>query len=166
MVCNYLYCEMKKGVFSMYILSILAIIVSVVLMSCCSLNVNIMSYIDVVSLMVILLISIPVLISAGLGKDFNRAFGFTLGNRKADSLVSLKRAKEAVELVRKTMIYSGIFAGVFSAICVLNQTGDMSKIGLNIAVCLITILYGVAINILLLPISAKLEVKIAEYMHK
>lgn len=71
-----------------------------------------------------------------------------------------------MELVRKTMIYSGIFAGVFSTICVLNQTGDMSKIGLNIAVCLITILYGGAINILLLPISAKLEVKIAEYMHK
>ena len=46
------------------------------------------------------------------------------------------------------------------------QSQDMSKIGLNIAVCLITILYGVAINILLLPISAKLEVKIAEYMHK
>ena len=152
----------------MYILSILAIIVSVFFM--CSISSwgvgGILNYVDLVSLVFILLIAIPVLISAGLFKDFNRAFAITLGHKKADSLIVLKRAKEAVELARKAMLYSGVFVGIFSTVIVLNEVTDFSALGPNLSVAWLSALYGIGLDILLIPISSRLEIKIAEYMHK
>lgn len=152
----------------MYILAILAIIASVFFMSSISSwgVGGILNYVDLVSLVFILLITIPVLISAGLFRDFNRAFAITLGNRKVESLITLKRAKEAVELARKAMLYSGIFVGIFSTIIVLNQVTDFSIWGPNISVAWLSALYGIGLDILLLPIQSRLEIKIAEYMHK
>lgn len=152
----------------MYMLAILAIIASVFFMSSISSwgVGGILNYVDWVSLVFILLISIPVLISAGLFRDFNRAFAITLGNKKVESLIVLKRAKEAVELARKAMLYSGVFVGIFSTVIVLNQVTDFSILGLNISVAWLSALYGIGLDILLLPISSRLEIKIAEYMHK
>jgi len=152
----------------MYILAILAIIASVFFMSSISSwgVGGILNYVDLVSLVFILLITIPVLISARLFRDFNRAFAITLGNRKVESLITLKRAKEAVELARKAMLYSGIFVGIFSTVIVLNQVTDFSILGPNISVAWLSALYGIGLDILLLPIQSRLEIKIAEYMHK
>ena len=152
----------------MYILSILAIIVSVFFM--CSISSwgvgGILNYVDLFSLVFILLISIPVLMSAGLFRDFNRAFAITLGHKKAESLLVLKRAKEAVELARKAMLYSGVFVGIFSTVIILNQLTDFSVLGPNLSVAWLSALYGIGLDILLIPISSRLEIKIAEYMHK
>ena len=160
--------EKKKGVFRMYILAILAIILSVCMMSSSSSwgVAGILNYVDLFSLVFILIIVIPVLLSAGLFRDFNRAFAITLGHKKVESLLVLKRAKEAVELARKAVLYSGVFVGIFSTVIVLNQVTDFSVLGANMSVAWLSALYGVALSILLLPISTRLEIKIAEYMHK
>lgn len=152
----------------MYILSILAIIASVFFMSSISPwgVEGILYYADWVSLVFILLIAIPLLISAGLFRDFNRAFAITLGHKKAESLLVLKRAKEAVELAKKAMLYSGVFVGIFSTVIVLNEVTDFSDLGLNLSVAWLSALYGIGLDILLIPISSRLEIKIAEYMHK
>lgn len=154
--------------FYMYILAILAIIASVFFMSSISSwgVGGILNYVDLVSLVFILLIAIPVLISAGLFKDFNRAFAITLGHKKVENLIVLKRAKEAVELARKAMLYSSVFVGIFSTVIVLNQVTDFSVLGPNLSVAWLSTLYGIGLNILLIPISSRLEIKIAEYMHK
>ena len=152
----------------MYLLAILAIIASVFFMSSISPwgVEGILYYVDLVSLVFILLITIPLLISAGLFKDFNRAFSITLGHKKVESLIALKKAKEAVELARKAMLYSGVFVGIFSTVIVLNQVTDLSVLGPNLSVAWLSALYGIGLDILLIPISSRLEIKIAEYMHK
>lgn len=152
----------------MYILAILAVIASVFFMSIFSPwgIAGIINYVDLLSLVFILLISIPLLISAGLFQDFNRAFAITLGNKKPDSLIVLKRAKEAVDLARKAMLYSGLFVGIFSTIVSLNQATDFSELAALISTSWLSALYGIGLDILLLPIHSRLEIKIAEYMHR
>lgn len=152
----------------MYILAILAVILSAVGMAAVSqMGIGgIVCYFDLISLLDLLIITIPILLSSGLGKDFNRAFGFALGGKKAESLFVLRRAKEAVELVRKTLLFAGGFASLFLAVLVLREVGDFSALGQNLAVAMLDFLYAVAFNLLLLPISTRLEVKIEEYMQE
>ena len=135
----------------MYLLTILAIIASVFFMSSISLwgVEGILYYADWISLVFILLIAIPLLISAGLFLDFNRAFAITLGHKKAESLLVLKRAKEAVELARKAMLYSGVFVGIFSTVIVLNQVTDLSVLGPNLSVAWLSAFFSICF--LLLP---------------
>lgn len=153
----------------MYILAIIAIFLLVYFMSVFSTYgvQNIMNYIDVFSLLALLLITIPVLMSARLLKDFNKAFAITLGKKPVEHLITLKRAKEAVDLARKTMLYSGLFVGIFSSIIVLNDPKMPSNIWTsNISVSWLSALYAVGFNLLLLPISSRLELKITEFMHR
>lgn len=152
----------------MYILAILAVILSAIGMVAVSpMGIGgIVCYFDWISLLDLLIITIPILVSSGLGKDFNRAFGFALGGKKAESLFVLRRAKEAVELVRKTLLYAGGFASLFLAVLVLCETEDFSVLGAKLAIVILNLLYAVALNLLLLPISTRLEVKIEEYMQE
>ena len=76
-------------------------------------------YIDPISLVVLLMVGIPVLISTGLMKDFNNAFKLGLSKKKEATIREVKRAIEAVALFQKVMITTGIVSFFMSAVLVL-----------------------------------------------
>lgn len=121
-------------------------------------------YVDVVSILLMIFIVVPVMVSSGFRKDFSNAFRFALGKRKAEHIIELKRAKEAVVLCSRIFLGAGLFITSFSLIYVL-MISDREVMQYNAAVGLIDMVYGAIGYLLLLPIRSRLEVKIMEFMH-
>ena len=94
----------------MYILAIIGVICSVVLLNLVTGESfsNMLVYYDVISMLHLVVLIVPILAAAGLIKDFNTALKLALGKKKADSILQLKRAKEAVKLTGNICIASGV----------------------------------------------------------
>jgi len=116
--------------------------------------------IDMPSLIVILLFDITMLFSAGLVKDFNNAFRMVLRTGKDESVTEMKRAIEAVGLVRKTTLAAGVFSMIFGLIMAMGQLGNPELLGPNLAVASLTLLYALAFILILLPLESRLRMKL------
>lgn len=147
----------------MYLLSVLAIVVCFVLFQVLNRSAYI-EYFDAMSILVLVVLIIPIMISSGLLKDLNRALRLTMGKNKEASMLEMKRAKLAVDTMIKVSIGSGVFVAVMQIHALLHYMSDPASIGPAISLALLTVLYAVVINLLLLPIRAKLEKRILEYM--
>lgn len=100
----------------MYLLSILLLMIFCIGFSIWSSGANIMYYLDPASLILVLLLVLPVLISAGLFKDFNNAFRLSVSRKKEFTRFELLRAIEAVNLTIKALWASGIFHSIFGIV--------------------------------------------------
>ena len=147
----------------MYFLSLLGVIITTALISFFT-NGRWDRMFDVMSLLILLLLVIPILISSGLSKDFSNAFRFSIGKKKPDKLLELKRAREAVNLVILTIIAASVFIAMVQMIQILYTLDNLPSLGPNIAVMLVSIMYGMCFVLLLLPIQSKLNVRIQEFI--
>jgi len=148
----------------MYLLSVLAIILCFMLVRIMQPALRLIQFMDIMSLICLLVLIIPVMLSAGLLKDLNNAFRLTFGKKKEAALLELKRAKLAVDTMIRTAIYSSVFVMMLQFEVMLHNMSDPSYLGPVISVVLLILLYAMIISILLLPIRAKLEQRILEYM--
>lgn len=149
----------------MYLLSILCVIVmtgflGVMVGGLASLN----HLFDLISLLLLLLLAVPILVSSGLMKDFNNAFRLGMGKKTASGLVELKRAREAVSLAIKVILSSAGFIFATSGVLILFSLEDAASLGPSIAVDLIVLVYSFALILILLPLQARLNVKIQEFV--
>lgn len=118
---------------------------------------------DLVTLLSLLLVIVTIMLSAGLHRDFFHAFRLALSKRGNFSLLELKRAKEAVDLALKAIVGGGVLN--FSVGAVQSLYADrLAIIPPNLAVSTLGILYAIFMYLLLIPIQAKLKVKMMEYM--
>lgn len=150
----------------MYFISILAIIFVTVLIGCSSGSFSLTYFVDIPSLLMVLLICIPILISSGLFKDFNNAFRIALSKKSDKSLIEIKRALEAVTLMIKTLLSSGLFLLAASLLTILRRLDDPSNLGPFLSIALITWVYTLIITLLLLPIKSILNVRVIEFMQE
>ncbi len=125
---------------------------------------GIVNYIDFVSLIMMLVTVIPFLFSSGLSKDFINAFQLVFGKKKDATLLKLKRALLAVKTVIRLLIYGGVMIAFLSVIVLLHNMSDPAYLGPALAVTILSILYALVVIMLLLPIRARLEVLILEYI--
>lgn len=91
--------------------------------------------------------------------------------KKAESMLQLKRAKEAVKLAANTSLASGAMATCCGFI--VNVHNSISSTGIDIeelasgsAVSVLTMFYGLVLYLLLLPVKSKIEIKISEFMQE
>ena len=117
-------------------------------------------FLDIPSLIIILLFDSMMLISAGLTRDFNNAFRMAFATGKEKGLSEIKRAIEAVVLVRKTTLTAGGFGMIFGLIMVIGQLANLELLGPNRAVASLTLLYALAIELVLLPLESRLKMKL------
>lgn len=148
----------------MYLLSVLAVVLCFLLVEVTQSAMGLLEFLDVMSLIFLLVLIIPIMLSAGLLKDLNNAFRFVFGKKKEAVLLEIKRAKLAVEVMMKTSIYSSVFVMMLQFEVLLHNMAEPSTLGPIISVVLLTLLYAMIICILLLPIRARLEQRILEYM--
>lgn len=147
----------------MYFISILAIIAVTLIAAG---NTNPKALFDAPSLIIILLICIPMLISSGLLKDFNNAFRIALSRKKEAGLTEIKRAIEAVSLTIKTLFYSSFFLFAISLTAILRNLSDLTGLGPNLTVAFLTCIYSLALALVLLPIKSILTVRAIEFMQQ
>ena len=152
----------------MYLISIIAIIllisVGLVFSMDFSSMLTIGYLIDFPSLILLLIICIPFLVSSGLIKDFNNAFRIALSRKKNVSLNELKRAIEAVTLAIKTLLGSGFLIFLMSMLIILHALDTQESLGPKLSAALITFIYACAFALPLLPLRSILNLRIMEYM--
>lgn len=161
-------CKKKKGGIYMYILTILSIVVStaiVLLFSPGGMG-NFARFIDFYSILLLLIIVFPILLSSNLLKDFNNAFKIAFGKNSPQTLVKLRRSIEAVKLVEKTVLLASFFVFIATCIIILCGLDDLAQLGPYFSVAMLSCLYGVIVVILLLPIETKVKIKLIEFIQE
>ncbi len=121
--------------------------------------------IDIPSLVIILILTVPVLLRGGMWKDFKRAWKLL---RKNDTchLGELRRTLDVVEMVQRQVIYAGIISLLMSLIAILHNLSDPTRLGPNMAVAILTMLYAVCFEMLLLPLQLEVKRRIIDYMEE
>lgn len=152
----------------MYIISIITvIIVSVLMMLFTDWGISsVIWFIDPVSLLLILLITIPIMLSAGLLKDLNNACRIAIKKNVEITYRELKRGIEAVCLLRRTLIAAGAFTALFSLVMVLMGCEEQALLAPNCAVAITGFVYAMGFVIILLPLESRLKIKLQDMMHE
>lgn len=148
----------------MYFLSILGVIVLSGFLLALG-NADATWYLDVPSLLLIVLFDVTMLLGAGLLKDFNRAFRLIVST-KEESADLLRRSIEAVCLARRVTITAGVFTLVAQLILILGRLDEPSKLGPSLAVGMLTLLYASAVTLILLPLESGLKLKLQKLLHE
>ena len=120
------------------------------------------NFIDLPSLAILLLFTVPVLVASGMGNDFLMAFQM---GKKQCSLVQMKKTLEAVRLLQRLVLCGAGFAAMISIVLILRGLDEPSAIGPNLAVAILAVLYGIIIESLLIPLSAYVQNHITDAMH-
>lgn len=148
-----------------YFLSIIGVVACFLVLCFCGQEsgfIQMANMADMISLFSMLLVVIPILISASLHKDFIHAFSLAWSKTSGRSLMELKRGKEAVDLAIKAIIGSGVLSFCVGFIEV--AFSNAKYVLPNFGVCVTGLLYAAFFTLLLIPVQAKLKVKIMEYM--
>lgn len=150
----------------MFFLSMISVVfLTVVMCGISGMNGSYISrYLDFQTLLFLVLFLIPLLISGGLLKDFQNAFRLVIGKKEAENLLELKRAKEAVSLTIKIMIVVSVFICAIQGIFVIYSMDDPASLGPSFSVSLLALIYGLGMALVLLPLQARLQIKIQEYI--
>ena len=154
----------------MYLISFIAVILTIVLSSTeawvWGKSSVFLYFMDFPTLILLLIICVPFLISTGLIKDFNNAFRIVLSRKKKTTLIELKRAVEAVSLTIKSLLCTGILISVMSLFMMLHTLDTPESIGPKISVCILSIIYVCVFILILLPLRSTLNLRIIEYMQE
>lgn len=118
---------------------------------------------DAPSLILILVFTAPVLLRGGLWKDFVRAWKL-LKKDYTCHLSELRRTQDVVEMLQKQIIYASILSMLLSLIIVLHMLTTPEALGPNLAVAILTMIYGVILEMLLLPLQLEVKRRIIDYM--
>lgn len=154
----------------MYLISFIAVILTIVLSTTGLWGGGqppvIRYFIDLPTLILLLIVCVPFLISTGLIKDFNNAFRIVLSRKKETTLIELKRAVEAVSLTIKSLLCTGILIFMMSIIMILHTLDTPETLGPKISVCILSIIYVCVFILILLPLRSTLNLRIIEYMQE
>lgn len=149
----------------MYLLALLSVIlVTGYTIVICGFSAGWEAMFDLATIIMLVLLVVPMLFASGLLKDFNNAFRFVIGKKKAESLIELKRAKEAVKFTSKVVVVGSAFLSFLQSIIILYTVDELSELGPNFAVMILTVVYGLTVRLLLLPMESILNVKIQEFI--
>lgn len=118
---------------------------------------------DFPSLIIVLIFTVPVLFKGGVWKDFVRAWKL-LRKDYTCHLGELRRTLDVVEMMQKQLVYAGIICVLMSLITILGQLSSPEHLGPNLAVAILTLLYTMILEMLLLPLQLEVKRRIIDYM--
>lgn len=119
--------------------------------------------IDMPSFIIILVFTVPVLFRGGVWKDFKRAWRL-LRKDYSCHLSEIRRSLDVVEMLQKQVLYAGVISLLLTIILILGMLSDLASLGPNLAVAILTMLYAMIIEMLLLPLQLEAKRRIIDYM--
>lgn len=118
---------------------------------------------DMPSLIIILIFTVPVLFRGGVWKDFKRAWRLLRKDYNCH-LSEIRRSLDVVEMLQKQVLYAGVISLLLTLILILGMLSDLASLGPNLAVAILTMLYAMIIEMLLLPLQLEAKRRIIDYM--
>ena len=88
-------------------------------------------------------------------------YGFLIcyGLKEKEDREDILRAHTAIRLLMITEILAGIFSAIISIVALLGNLSDVTYLGERLITVLMSILYSIILNLLLLPTLTKLYIK-------
>jgi len=96
------------------------------------------------------------LFMCGLTKDFFRGIAYFFGKEKTMEAEEVRRTLAAFKMVLIGLPIGGLAASLIAFVAILGKLNDISLLGPNLAVAILTLLYSLVMELLFLPIAAKL----------
>ncbi|MCT4509519.1 MAG: hypothetical protein N4A48_12345 [Tepidibacter sp.] len=148
----------KKGKSNLKrILAIVFLLLS--LIGTASMGSEVRLFVDIPSLILIILFTFPMLILADLFQDFIRGYKIATGSFEY-TLKELKASKNAMDLCIKLVYISSVIGAIIGFVSSIRYIGDLSKVGPAIAVSILTVFYAFIINLVQHAVSAKIKKEI------
>lgn len=119
--------------------------------------------IDIPSLIIMLVFTVPVLFKGGVWKDFKRAWRL-LKKDYTCHLDEVRRALDVVEMMQKQVLYAGVVCVLLTLITIFRRLSDPASLGPNLSVAILTMLYAMIFEMLLLPLQLEAKRRIIDYM--
>lgn len=117
---------------------------------------NIMWYFDMPSLVLITVLLLILLFMCGLTKDFFRGIAFFFGKNKEMDEAEFCRSLAAFKLVLIALPIDGLVSSLIAIVAIMGLLTDKATLGPNLAVAILTLLYSLILELLLLPVAARL----------
>lgn len=111
-------------------------------------------FIDIPSLISLLIVIIPGLLIMGKGKDFIKAFSV---GTKDYTILELKDIIQSIDACQKLTLYGALLSLTIAIVAVLIHVDKLELLGPNLAVAVITIFYTAIIELLLLPLKVNAD---------
>lgn len=126
-------------------------------------------FLDIPSLLLIVLFVLPILLIAGVGKDIKNAFRIVLSGAWDCTLAQLKLAEHGIETLMKAILTAGSYAFVISIIVLLCNIRmmdgmEMGRFCANLSVAALTVFYMLALELILLPVKSILHRHVISFM--
>lgn len=153
----------KKSIGSVLVLELIVIVVVVAMAVAMDAGTNfkIGNLIDVPSVLLIALFSLPAMFATGRFKDFTRCFSI---GKKEYALIDLRRSLDAVRLMIKYVLCGALLSVTVAGIVIGINIKDMAVIPINVAVAIIVVFYSVILEVFLITIEAHVQNAILDAM--
>lgn len=115
------------------------------------------AFVDLPSIIVILAFCIPMLMASGLLPDLLRSFRIMGQKVNTWSLLELRKTDIALKLAVRLLLLSGILGSLIGIIGLASSLTNMSRLGPNVAVALLTLFYSLLLILMLMPIQARVK---------
>ena len=119
------------------------------------------NFIDMPSIICILLVVIPVLWVSGMGRDFLNSFSV---GQKEYTLSQLKRILESIIMVQRLIVCGAGITAVIGIITILTRLDHLETMGANLAVVLLVVFYTVVLELFLITLRANTQNVITDMM--
>lgn len=119
--------------------------------------------VDMPSLLILVVFTAPVLCKGGAWRDFKRAWKL-LRKDYTCHLSELRRTLDVVEMMQKQTVYAGVICALMSFITILHFMSELNTLGPKLAVAILTMLYAMVFEMLLLPLQLEVKRRIIDYM--
>ncbi len=117
---------------------------------------NILWFYDLPSLLLIVFMTWILLFMSGLTKDFFRGLKFFFGKKKEMDSEMLCCTKAAFKLVLIALPVEGMVMSLIAIVAVIGLLDNVEYLGPNLAVAILTLLYSLVLEVLILPVAGKL----------
>lgn len=120
---------------------------------------------DPPTLLCMFVLTFPVLLKEGLGKDFIRAFKL-LRKEYRCSFSELRHALDVVEMMQKQILCAGVIVSFQGLFLLLHSLSDLASIGPNTSVALLAVFYTAIFELLMLPLQIEAKRRIVDYIEQ
>lgn len=120
------------------------------------------AFIDCLSFIYVTMMTVLLMGISGRLKDFMKAFPLAIKGATSREICQVKRSLLAVKTAMITLNVVGTMFFAMGAVIILARLDEITSLGPNLAVALLTIVYGLVATLLLIPIYTRLKAKLIE----
>jgi len=119
-------------------------------------------FLDVPILIYVLVMTMVVMCIAGVQKDFIKAFPLAMKKIVSTDIHQLKKSLLAMETAILTVNVVGLLSFGIGLVTILTKLTDLASIVPHVLVALLSVMYGLAATLLLIPVYMRLKIKLIE----